>query len=145
MRLERSTAPDVLAYEASQLHLQHRIDSTATTPWKEEEIKKDYLGDKSIVLDNVEVEGRRKYIEYCTFQAFDAAKDAELIIDKGEYTYMVSDYLIDKGYSLTYWDGTTYEQYLSEALEGNATSSAIRSKYIEWLIRQSTINDFRTL
>ena len=144
MRLERSTAPDVLAYEAGETRQQHRLDTTTHALWVAEQ-PKDYLGDKSIVLDNVEIEGRRKYIEYCTFQAFDAAKDAELIIDKGEYTYMVSDYLIDKGYSLTYWDGTTYEQYLSEALEGNATSSAIRSKYIEWLIRQSTINGFRTL
>ena len=144
MRLERSTAPDVLAYEAGETRLQHRLDTTAHTLWVAEQ-PKDYLGDKSIVLDNVEIEGRRKYIEYCTFQAFDAAKDAELIIDKGEYTYMVSDYLIDKGYSLTYWDGTTYEQYLSEALEGNATSSSMRSLYIGWLIKQSTINGFRTL
>ena len=145
MRLERSTAPDVLAYEASQLHLRHRIDSTATTLWKEEEIKKDYLGDKSILLDNVEVEGRRKYIDYCTFQAFDVAKDAEVMTDKGEYTYMVSDYLKDKGYTLTNWDGISYEQYLSEASEEGPTASAIRSQYINWLIRQSTINDFRTL
>ena len=144
MRLERSTAPDVLAYEAGETRQQHRLDTTTHALWVAEQ-PKDYLGDKSIVLDNVEIEGRRKYIEYCTFQAFDAAKDAELIIDKGEYTYMVSDYLIDKGYSLTYWDGTTYEQYLSEALEGNATSSSIRSLYIGWLIRQSTINGFRTL
>lgn len=144
MRLERSTAPDVLAYEAGETRQQHRLDTTTYALWVAEQ-PKDYLGDKSIVLDNVEVEGRRKYIEYCTFQAFDAAKDAELIIDRGEYTYMVSDYLIDKGYSLTYWDGTTYEQYLSEALEGNATSSSMRSLYIGWLIRQSTINGFRTL
>ena len=145
MRLERSSAPDVLAYEASQLHLQHRIDSTDTTPWTEEDIKKDYLGDKSIVLDNVEVEGRRKYIDYCTFQAFDVAKDAELMTDKGEYTYMVADYLKDKGYSITYWDGITYEQYLSEAFGGEIPSTKIRSEYIGWLIKQSTINGFRTL
>ena len=97
------------------------------------------------MLDNVEVEGRRKYIDYCTFQAFDVAKDAELMTDKGEYTYMVSDYLKDKGYTLTNWDGISYEQYLSEASEEGPTSSAMRSRYIGWLIEQSTINDFRTL
>ena len=73
------------------------------------------------------------------------AKDAEVMTDKGEYTYMVSDYLRDKGYSVTYWDGVTYEQYLSDVFGGEPTSSAMRSRYIGWLIEQSAINGFRTL
>ena len=167
MRLERSTAPDVLAYEASQLHLQHRIDSTDTTPWKEEEIKKDYLGDKSILLDNVEVEGRRKYIDYCTFQAFDVAKDAELMTDKGEYTYTVADYLMDKGYEVSPPKGNSFDLYYNairdddteraleqdnrgvsanhKPIELERDTTDMRAWYLPWLMRQAPINNFRTL
>ena len=149
LRLERATAPDVIAYETGELHLQHRIDSTVYTPWMSE-VKKDYLGEKSIVLDNVEVEGKRKYIDYCTFQAFNVAKDAELMTDRGEYTYTVADYLVDKGYEIEYSDGVTFEQSLNEGMpkttvSSTPSSSEIRSEYISWLIRKSTINSFRTL
>ncbi len=172
MRLERATSPDVIAYEASEMHLKHRLDTTAYVPWVNE-VKKDYLGDKTIVLDNVEVEGRRRYVDYCTFQAFDAAKDAELMTDKGEYTYTVADYLVDKGYDITYSDGESFEQFLAneEERKGNRSSKpkdvgsnmsglggefmddqeiaggnlrGIRSDYYRWLMRQSLINDFRT-
>lgn len=163
MRLERATAPDVLAYEAGELYLQHRLDSAVYTPWVSE-VKKDYLGDKTIVLDNVEVEGRRRYIDYCTFQAFDVAKDAELMTDKGEYTYTVADYLVEKGYKIDYSDGMSYEQSLNGDGIPEAAASAkemgtnisgmmqeasgvddMRSEYINWLICKSTINGFRTL
>lgn len=174
LRLERATAPDVLAYETSELYLQHRLDSTVYVPWVNE-VKKDYLGDKTIVLDNVEVEGRRKYIDYCTFQAFDVAKDAELMTDKGEYTYTVADYLVDKGYEITYSDGETWEQYLAanpdkedesgtraptekevganmsgmmvfvtERQTEGANLRGARSYYHRWLMRKTLINDFRT-
>jgi len=174
LRLERSTAPDVIAYETGELHLQHRIDSTVYTPWMSE-VKKDYLGEKSIVLDNVEVEGKRRYIDYCTFQAFNVAKDAELMTDKGEYTYTVADYLVDKGYEITYSDGETWEQYLAanpdkedesgtraptekevganmsgmmrfvtERQTEGANLRGVRSYYHRWLMRKTLINDFRT-
>ena len=174
LRLERATAPDVIAYETGQLHLQHCLDSTMYTPWVSE-VKKDYLGDKTIVLDNVEVEGRRKYIDYCTFQAFDVAKDAELMTDKGEYTYTVADCLVDKGYDVTYSDGETWEQFLAdnpdkehesetrapsekevganmsgmmvfvtERQTEGANLRGARSYYHRWLMRKTLINDFRT-
>ncbi len=174
LRLERATAPDVLAYEAGELYLQHRLDSTMYAPWVSE-MKKDYLGDKTIVLDNVEVEGRRRYIDYCTFQAFNVTKDAELMTDKGEYTYTVADYLVDKGYEITYSDGETWEQYLAanpdkedesgtraptekevganmsgmmvfvtERQTEGANLRGARSYYHRWLMRKTLINDFRT-
>ena len=118
LRLERSSAPDVLAYETGELHLRHSLDSTVYTPWEKPE-KREPMTEKTIVLDQVEVEGRRRYIDYCTFQAFDAAKDAELMIDKGEYTYTVADYLIDKGYDITLSDGESWEQSAESQLEDN--------------------------
>ena len=174
LRLERATAPEVLAYETREMHLQHRLDSTTYTPWVKEEKEHD-LGSKSIVLDNVEIEGKRKYIDYCTFQAFDVVKDAELMTDKGEYTYTVADYLVDKGYAITYSDGETWEQYLAanpdkedesgtraptekevganmsgmmgfvtERQTEGANLRGVRSYYHRWLMRKTLINDFRT-
>ena len=113
LRLERASAPDVVSFETGKLHLQHRLDSAVYAPWVKEE-KKRAPTDRTIVLDQVEVEGRRRYIDYCTFQAFDVKKDAELLTDKGEHTYTVADYLIDKGYEITLSDGESWEQYLAD-------------------------------
>ena len=174
LRLERATAPDVIAFETGELHLQHRLDSAAYVPWVKPE-KRESMTDKTIVLDQVEVEGRRRYIDYCTFQAFDAAKDAELMIDKGEYTYTVADYLIDKGYEITLSDGESWEQYIAahpEKEHGSETRPAsekevganmsgmmefttdkhmeggellgVRSYYYRWLMKKTLINDHRT-
>ena len=174
LRLERATAPDVIAFGQGQLHLQHRLDSTVYTPWEKPE-KRESMTEKTIVLDQVEVEGRRRYIDYCTFQAFDAAKDAELMIDKGEYTYTVADYLIDKGYDITLSDGESWEQYIAahpEKEHGVTTRPAsdkevganmsgmmefitdkhieggqllgVRSYYYRWLMKKTLINDYRT-
>ena len=171
LRLERSSAPDVLAYETSELHLRHSLDSTVYTPWEKPE-KREPMTEKTIVLDQVEVEGRRRYIDYCTFQAFDAAKDAELMIDKGEYTYTVADYLIDKGYDITLSDGESWEQYLAGEptdAKGRATKRELvgdnmlnmmvtvsneqieggdlmgmRAGYNRWLMKKTLINDYRT-
>ena len=174
LRLERATAPDVIAFETGELHLQHRLDSDVYAPWVKPE-KQQSMIDKTIVLDQVEVEGRRRYIDYCTFQAFDAAKDAELMIDKGEYTYTVADYLIDKGYEIILSDGESWEQYIAahpEKEHGSETRPAsekevganmsgmmefttdkhmeggellgVRSYYYRWLMKKTLINDHRT-
>ena len=172
MRLERATAPDVIAYETGEMHLRHRLDTTVYTPWVKPETEYD-LGDKSIVLDNVEVEGRRLYVDYCTFEAFDVKKAAELMTDKGEYTYTVADYLKDQGYKISFSDGQSWEQFLANHPEADGGESSqpvdevggnisglmtqqtviqneggtwrgVRSYYYRWLMRQSPINGHRT-
>lgn len=174
LRLERATAPDVVAFETGKLHLQHRLDSAVYAPWVKEE-KKRAPTDRTIVLDQVEVEGRRRYIDYCTFQAFDVKKDAELLTDKGEHTYTVADYLIDKGYEITLSDGESWEQYLADhpnkdgSEEVRAPSEkeiganmgvgmqfltdqqseggnlrGARSNYYRWLMCKTLINEHRT-
>ena len=170
LRLERASAPDVVAYEVGETQLQHHLEASSQGQSEEDEkeLKPQSITDKSIVLDQVEVEGRRRYIDYLTFQAFDAIKDTELMIDKGEYTYTVADYLKDKGYDISYSDGESYEQFLNNGgivpeatasvnqmgtnisglMEEQSTPSVnmdMRSSYIGWLIRKSTINGYRTL
>ena len=171
LRLERATSPNVVAFETGELRLQHRLDSTTYAPWVKNE-KKRNLSEDGIVLDVVEVEGKRRYIDYCTFQAFNVKKDAELLIDKGEYTYTVADYLRDKGYEITLSDGESWEQFLGgeptdakgratkrelvgdnmsgmmdtpsiEAMEGG-NLTGMRAGYNRWLMKKALINDFRT-
>lgn len=168
LRLERASAPDVVSFETGKLHLQHRLDSAVYAPWVKEE-KKRAPTDRTIVLDQVEVEGRRRYIDYCTFQAFNVTKDAELMTDKGEYTYTVADYLIDKGYLITLSDGESWEQGAEENTKDRSTKRELvgdnmsgimqtmtnevaeggdlmgmRSGYNRWLMKRALINDFRT-
>lgn len=114
LRLERSSAPEVVAYPLAALPLQHRMDTAGVAIEESvEEIQK--LPESSILLENVEVEGRRRYVDFCTFQAYNVEKDKELIIDKGEYTNMVADYLSSKGYTITHWGaGSDSLSYLTQ-------------------------------
>lgn len=114
LRLERSSAPEVVAYPLAALPLQHRMDTSDISIGESvKEIQK--LPESSILLDNVEVEGRRRYVDFCTFQAYNVEKDKELIIDKGEYTNMVADYLSSKGYTITHWGaGSDSLSYLTQ-------------------------------
>lgn len=130
LRLERSAAPAVLPYSAIEMGLQHHADTTYLhIPKDVTDTGANFTG--TIVLDNVEVEGRRRYVDFCTFQAFNVAKDKELMLDKGEYTYNVSDYLRDKGYTITYQNDTL--------------PPSSHSMYYTWLMEQCLINGFRTL
>ena len=52
-----------------------------------------------IVLPEVTIREKRRYIDYFTFHAFDVKKDVELELDLGEYPTDVLGYLLDKGYS----------------------------------------------
>ena len=172
LRLERASAPDVLAFPLASLSPQHRID-TALVAIGENAEEMQQLPEASILLDNVDVEGRRRYVDFCTFQAYNVEKDVELIIDKGEHTTTVADYLIEKGYNISLSDGETFEQFLDakrREQEGITIQTASRtsddeeskkditkivqespgieddrSQYLEWLIEKSTINNYRTL
>ena len=54
--------------------------------------------DKGYVLDEVEIEGKRKYIDYYRFKAYDVPADVEVQLDKAEFTTDLTGFLIDKGY-----------------------------------------------
>ena len=52
-----------------------------------------------IILPEVTIKEKRRYIDYFTFHAYDIKKDVELELDMGEYPSDVLGYLLDKGYS----------------------------------------------
>lgn len=166
LKLERAPAPQVIAYETGEMKLSHRLDSAVYTPWEKPEKKQD-MSEKTILLDNVEIEGRRRYIDYCTFQAFNVKKDAELMTDNGEYTYTVADYLKEKGYELSNPKGNSFDLYYAAVRDENMElaheydniaggtsnrdiklekdTSDVDAWYLAWLMRQTPINDHRTL
>ena len=56
----------------------------------------------SFLIEEVVIEGQRRYIDYNRFNAFDANKDTESDLDEGNYTCFVRGYLERKGYPLHY-------------------------------------------
>ena len=107
VRLERSSAPGLHAYDPVDTYLPSYAWEPTETDIAviEEEEDTFLLPQDAYLLGEVEIEGRRMYVDYCTFKAYDAAKDTELTLDAGEYTYKVVDYLREKGYDVDLNDG----------------------------------------
>ncbi len=162
VRLERASKPALYAYTPLETWLPEYTWDAAGMLTVEKAGDSEYqLPSDSHLLDEVEVKGQRKYIDYNTFKAFDAAKDAELILDEGNYTYKVVDYLRDKGYSVQLPDGETFDIFMSDydrdsekeknfppledTMTDTITEQAIsRTIYYEWLSTKAPINGYRT-
>ena len=157
VRLERSSKPALYAYTP----IEKWLPSYAWNPDKMLTVQQArdsefQLPSDSHLLQEVEIRGRRKYIDYYTFKAFDAAKDAELMLDEGSYTYKVVDYLRDKGYAVQFPDGQTFDSFIASynhekwllcpPLEdfNGPDSMMSRTIYYQWLSMQAPINGFRT-
>ena len=137
MRLDRASRPAVRAYASTDTYLPDF--ATLKEEVKVEEVKKDPMlqeyPDSVFVLDNVDVYGRRKYVDYLTFKAYNAEEDTELHLDGGNFTYMVRDYLKDKGYNI---DDTRYQGTIPESI-------TTRDEMISWELEQCPINNRRVL
>jgi len=143
VRLERSSKPNLYAYTPLETWLPaYAWDATNMLTVEEAEDSEYQLPTDSHLLEEVEVTGRRKYIDYYTFKAFDAAKDAELILDEGNYTNKVEDYLREKG----------FEVQVSMGDVGDATHTSdypedidtFRLEYFKSLVEAAPINGHRT-
>jgi hypothetical protein len=156
VRLERSSKPALYAYQPIEKYIPDDRWNASDIEMVEEMEDSFVLPSDAHLLQEVEVQSRRKYIDYYTFKAFDAAKDAELILDEGNYTYKVVDYLREKGYDVTFPVGETFESFISrynyddwlscpplEEINGR-DSIMSRTIYYQWLSIQSLINGVRT-
>ena len=136
IRLDRASRPAVRAYTAADTHLPQHV---ATLDTLYDDIEKDpflqAVPDSVFLLDNVDVHGRRKYVDFLTFKAYNAEEDTEFHLDQGKYTYMVRDYLNEKGYNIDY---SIYEGVVPESLK-------TRDEVIEWSLSQCPINNRRVL
>lgn len=137
IRLDRASRPATLAYTSADTYLPHY--TTQTKIWSNDTLSKDPFmqanPDSIFVLDNVDIHGRRKYIDYLTFKAYNAEEDTEFHLDQGKHTYMVRDYLKDKGYNI---DFTRYDGVIPETL-------TTRDEVVEWSLEQCPINNCRVL
>ena len=156
VRLERSSKPALYAYQPVEKYIPDDRWNASDIEMVKEMEDSLVLPSDAHLLQEVEVQGRRKYIDYYTFKAFDAAKDAELMLDEGDYTYKVVDYLRDKGYDVTFPVGENFESFISrynhddwlscpplEEING-PDSMVSRTIYYQWLSIQSLINGVRT-
>lgn len=136
LRLDRASRPVVRPYSTADTYLPHHV---ATSNLQlEAQSKVPFLQanpDSIFLLDNVDVYGRKKYVDYLTFKAYNAEEDTELHLDQGKNTYMVRDYLKEKGYDIDY---ARYDGVIPENL-------TTRDEVMAWTLEQCPINNRRVL
>ena len=139
MRLDRGSRPTTRVYALAEtampdfaLMREEEKKADAATP---KDPMKQASPDSVFVLDNVDVYGRKKYVDYLTFKAFNADEDTELHLDQGKFTYTVRDYLKEKGYNIDFarYDGVV------------PTDFATRDEMVAWELEQVPINNRRVL
>ena len=136
IRLDRASRPAVRAYTSADTHLsEHIIALSDTLVTAEKDPFLQANPDSVFLLDNVDVHGRKKYIDFLTFKAYNAEEDTELHLDQGKYTYMVRDYLAEKGYDIDY---SRYDGVIPVGI-------TTRDEAIEWSLEQCPINNRRVL
>ena len=136
IRLDRASRPMTRAYTTTDTYLPgHIIEQSDTLATVEKDPFLQANPDSIFLLDNVDVHGRKKYVDFLTFKAYNAEEDTELHLDQGKYTYMVRDYLKEKGYNIDY---TRYDGVIPENL-------TTREEVIEWSLEQCPINNRRVL
>ena len=136
IRLDRASRPAVRAYTDADTYLPlHPTAMHDTLVAVEKDPFLQANPDSVFLLDNVDIHGRKKYIDFLTFKAYNAEEDTEFHLDQGKYTYMVRDYLTEKGYNIDYsiYDGVI------------PVGTSTRDEYIEWSLLQCPINDRRVL
>lgn len=136
IRLDRASRPTAQAYTIADTYLPDF--ATLTDSVKVMTPKDPFMQaapDSVFLLDNVDIHGRRKYIDYLTFKAYNAEEDTELHIDQGRYTYMVRDYLTEKGYNIDY---TRYDGVIPDGI-------STREELMTWALEQCPINNRRVL
>ncbi len=107
---ERSMTPELRAYYPSETLLRNitpknRItvnkisDDVASTD--DDNLPKVIWDNIGYLLPDVDIEEKRKYIDYFTFKAFNVQQDVESELDRAEFSGDVLGYLLDKGYTFS--------------------------------------------
>lgn len=138
MRLDRGSRPATRAYTPADTYLPDfaTLADAAKVEVEEEKVPAMQADPDSVfLLDNVDIYGRKKYVDYLTFKAYDAEEDTEFHLDQGYHTYMVRDYLTEKGYNI---DNTRYDGVIPESI-------TTRDEMLAWTIEQCPINNRRVL
>ena len=99
---ERSMTPDIRAYYPAETTLRNIAPKKRVIVAEEQpeddnlpEVIWDNIG---YLLPDVDIQDKRKYVDYFTFKAFNVQQDIEAELDRAEFTGDVLGYLLDKGY-----------------------------------------------
>ena len=99
--MERSGIPEAREMVPQEFFLgENRQSKVIVHEDTDEEDYPTIIGSDGVVLDDVDITAKRQFIDYDTFKAFDAMKDTELELDKGEYTTDIYGYLLEKGLNI---------------------------------------------
>ena len=104
IRFERSMTPAVRPYNQQELIFVNAQGNPVQSVSINDDNDSDQLpivinADDGLLLPDVDINEKRKYIDYFTFTAYDVSADVEVELDKGDYTTDMMGYLIDKGYA----------------------------------------------
>ena len=135
IRLDRASRPAVRAYSIADTYLPEHVELEEESLEQAKDPFLQAVPDSIFLLDNVDVYGRKKYVDYLTFKAYNAEEDTELHLDQGNHSYMVRDYLKGKGYNI---DFTRYDGVVPESLR-------TRDEVMSWSLDQCPINNRRVL
>lgn len=100
IRFERSEQPSPRAYRKQELFLDSTLsryvepEDTVNTDSDLPTVIKEDLG---IILEDVDITEKRRFVDYDTFTSWDVAKETEMELDMGEYTTDIMGYLLEKG------------------------------------------------
>ena len=101
IKFERSDIPESRPFVKQELSLNKHKNKdngqSAQTKKEDDGLPLIIREDMGILLDDVDITEKRKYVDYDTFTTWDTEKDAEMELDMGEYTTDIMGYLIEKG------------------------------------------------
>ncbi|MCQ2109965.1 MAG: hypothetical protein MJY79_00525 [Bacteroidaceae bacterium] len=107
-RLERSMVPEARVNGREEIQFSSRtsveMDVDDIVPGLTVNNGSNVILQPESVLDEVVIEGSRKYIDYFRFTSLDVNKDVELTLDRGEFSTSIRDYLMESGYD--FWHET---------------------------------------
>lgn len=107
---ERSMTPDIRAYHPAETTLRNIVSKSKIAGKAAAQDKKEQADDNQpeVIWDNigyllpdVDIQDKRKYIDYFTFKAFNVQQDIEAELDRAEFSGDVLGYLLDKGFTFT--------------------------------------------
>ena len=101
MHLARADKPEVKAYLPIDTFLpDHQSENLQLTVWNDDDRAFEMPLD-AIVLDDVEIQAERLYVDYGTFHAYDAQAECSRVFDEGNYSPNYDEFLRSKGIQRT--------------------------------------------
>lgn len=129
---ERSMTPEIRAYYPAETVLRNigastKISKSETIADEPDDNMPEVIWDNiGYLLPDVDIEDKRKYIDYFTFKAFDVQHDLEAELDRAEFSGDVLGYLLEKGFSFSLESDSSEAADFSPQLYGSDEEVAMQ-------------------